>query len=325
MERQVFDILALSLNKHLPELGQATRRSKSLQLGLLRKAIENGPQELQPLLLEVLDLPPRERRELSALLEESSLTALIRATRLIMDRMKFVTGLEHLVFDPELKAMVLERTQLHRLLADNTWVFGEAFNLSADDESLTQVLRKHRELHGDPIVIDRPVKTTEGKTGIVDLMLSRKARTQRADELDHLIVELKRPSITVGSKEIVQTEQYAHAVVEDERFRRVNTRWTFWLVCNDMDSYAKTRASHANAPIGLIYESLDPKVTIWVKTWGQLIADNRARLQFYQESLDYKVSKAQALGHLKAKYQKILEALDDKDGRSDISRKGKPI
>jgi hypothetical protein len=319
MERQVFDIVALSLNKHFPELGQGTRRSKSLQLGLLRKAIENGPQELQPLLLEVLELPPRERRELSALLEESSLTALIRATRLITDRMKFVTGLEHLVFDPELKAMVLERTQLHRLLADNTWVFGEAFNLSADDESLTQVLRKHRELHGDPIVIDRPVKTAEGKTGIVDLMLSRKARTQRADELDHLIVELKRPSITVGSKEIVQTEQYAHAVVDDERFRRVNTRWTFWLVCNDMDSYAKTRASHANAPIGLIYESLDPKVTIWVKTWGQLIADNRARLQFYQESLDYKVSKAQGLGHLKAKYQKILEALDDRDGRSDIS------
>jgi hypothetical protein len=321
MERQVFDILALSLNKHLPELGQGTRRSKSLQLGLLRKAIENGPQELQPLLLEVLDLPPRERRELSALLEESSLTALIRATRLITDRMKFVTGLEHLVFDPELKAMVLERTQLHRLLADNTWVFGEAFNLSADDESLTQVLRKHRKLHGDPIVIDKPVKTAEGKTGIVDLMLSRKARTQRADELDHLIVELKRPLITVGSKEIVQTEHYAHAVVDDERFRRVNTRWTFWLVCNDMDSYAKTRASHANSPIGLIYESLDPKVTIWVKTWAQLIADNRARLQFYQESLDYKVSKAQGLGHLKAKYQKILESLDDKDGLADISGK----
>jgi hypothetical protein len=323
IERQVFDIVALSLNKHLPELGQGTRRSKSLQLGLLRKAIENGPQELQPLLLEVLELPPRERRELTALLEESSLTALIRATRLITDRMKFVTGLEHLVFDPELKAMVLERTQLHRLLADNTWIFGEAFNLTADDESLTQVLRKHRELHGDPIVIDKPVKTAEGKTGIVDLMLSRKARTQRADELDHLIVELKRPSITVGSKEIVQTEQYAHAVVDDERFRRINTRWTFWLVCNDMDSYAKTRASQANAPLGLIYESLDPNITIWVKTWAQLITDNKARLQFYQESLDYKVSKAQGLGHLKAKYQKLLEALDDKDGRADISGKGR--
>jgi hypothetical protein len=317
IERQVFDIVALKLNKHLPELEQGTLRSKSLQLGLLRRAIENGPQELQPLLLEVLDLPPRERKELSALLQESSLVALIRATRLITDRMKFVGGLEHLVFDPSLKEMLLERTQLHRLLADNTWIFGEAFNLTADDESLTQVLRKHRALHEDSLVIDKPVKTVEGKTGIVDLMLSRKARTQRADELEHLIVELKRPSVVVGSKEIIQTEQYAQAVANDERFRNVNTRWTFWLVCNDMDPYAKGRGSQAHLPPGQIYESREPNITIWVKSWGQLITDNKARLQFYQESLGYKVSKAQALGHLKEKYQKILDALGDPIGEMD--------
>jgi len=319
IERQVFDIVALKLNKHFPELEQGTRRSKSLQLGLLRRAIENGPQELQPLLLEVLDLPPRERKEFAALLEESSLTALIRATRLITDRMKFVTGLEHLVFDTGLKEMLLERSQLHRLLADNTWIFGEVFNLTADDESLTQVLRKHRALHDHPLTIDKPVKTVEGKSGIVDLMLSRKARTHRADELEHLIVELKRPTVVVASKEIIQTEKYALAVANDERFRNVNTRWTFWLVCNDMDEYAKARASQAQQPPGQIYESKMPNITIWVKTWGQLITDNRARLQFYQESLGYKVSKTQALGHLKEKYQKILDALGERMGDTGAS------
>jgi hypothetical protein len=319
IERQVFDIVALKVNKHLPELEQGTRRSKSLQLGLLRRAIENGPQDLQPLLLEVLELPPRERRELTALLEESSLTALIRATRLVTDRMKFVSGLEHLVFDTGLKEMLLERTQLHRLLADNTWIFGEAFNLTADDESLTQVLRKHRALHEDSLVIDKPVKTVEGKTGIVDLMLSRKARTHRADELEHLIVELKRPSVVVKSKEITQIEQYAQAVASDERFRNVNTRWAFWLVCNDMDPYAKGRASQAHLPPGQIYESREPNIAIWVKTWGQLITDNKARLQFYHESLGYKVSKTQALGHLKEKYQRILDALSE---RGDLEGEG---
>jgi len=311
IERQVFDIVALKVNKHLPELEHGTRRSKSLQLGLLRRAIENGPQDLQPLLLEVLELPPRERKELAALLEESSLTALIRATRLVTDRMKFISGLEHLVFDTGLKEMLLERTQLHRLLADNTWIFGEAFNLTADDESLTQVLRKHRELLGDTHVIDKPVKTVEGKAGIVDLMLSRKARTHRADELEHLIIELKRPSVVVASKEVTQIEQYAQAVANDERFRNVNTRWTFWLVCNDMDPYAKGRASQARVAPGQIYESQNPNITIWVKTWAQVITDNKARLQFYQESLGYKVSKTQALGHLKDKYQKILDALGE--------------
>ena len=53
-------------------------------------------------------------------------------------------------------------------------------------------------------------------------------------------------------------------------------------------------------PVGQIYQAINPNITIWVKTWAQLIADNKARLQFYQESLGYKVSKAQGLGHLKA-------------------------
>jgi len=316
IERQVFDIVALTVRKQIPELSAGTRKSQAWQLKLLRKAIERGPEDLQPLLLEVLDLPAKEQRELADLLKEVSLLGMVRATKLITDRLKFVTGLGHLLFDPQTKRTLLERKQLHRLLAENTWFFGEEFNLSADDEGLTQVLRKHSELAKRDIIIDRPVLTSDGKRGVVDLMFSRSLTGHRSEDIDHLIVELKRPSVKISQKEIGQLQEYAFAVADDERFRNgLPARWTFWAVSNDLDDYARRMASQSHLPPGQIYSSEKPRISIWVKTWAQILSDNESRLRFYQQNLDYKAGKSSAIEYLKEKYKKYLADLDT-DGTS---------
>ena len=198
-ERQVFDIVALNVNKHLQDFGEQSKRTKAFQLRMLRQAVERGPDELQHILSEVLDLPEKTQKELSRLLEDADLANVISASKLVADRLKFVHGLETLLFDPESKKMLKERSQLHRMIAENnTWIFGEEFNLTVDDQSLTAVLRKHRKLIGEQTVIDQPVKQIDGKVGIVDLMLSRSVPQNHADEREHLIVELKRPSVKVG-------------------------------------------------------------------------------------------------------------------------------
>lgn len=146
-ERKVFDIVALNINRHLPEFSESSRKTKAFQLRMLRQAIESGPEELQLILNEVLDLPERKQKELAKLLEEASLANVISASKLVADRLKFLTGLETLLFDPEYKSRFKERSQLHRILADNnTWLFGEEFSLTVDDQSLTEVLRKHQKI-----------------------------------------------------------------------------------------------------------------------------------------------------------------------------------
>jgi hypothetical protein len=40
-----------------------------------------------------------------------------------------------MINDPSLRQHFLEREHLHELLARNTWIFGEAYNLTASDES----------------------------------------------------------------------------------------------------------------------------------------------------------------------------------------------
>ncbi|MEP2532699.1 ATP-binding protein [Shimia sp.] len=306
-ERKVFDIVALNVNKHLPDFKVQSKKSKALQMRMLRQAIERGPDELQHILTEVLDLPERTQKEMSKLLEEADLANVISAARLVSDRLKFAHGLEALIFNPDTKKHLKERSQLHRLIAENnTWIFGEEFHMTVDDQSLTEVLRKHQKLIGKETMIDRPVTRVDGKVGIVDLMLSRAIPRQREGECEHLVVELKRPSCKIGSAEINQIEEYAFAVIEDERFRHLKTRWSFWVISNELDETAKRKTRQHNSPPGRVYMSEEGNVEVWVKSWAEVLAACKSRMYFVQKKLNANVDTESALRYLKNTYEKHL-------------------
>jgi hypothetical protein len=88
-------------------------------------------------------------------------------------------------------------------------LFGEEFNLTVSDQSLTSVLRRHLDLRQVELLDDRPIVREDGSGGIVDLMLSRLLPQPRADQREHLIVELKRPNVKIGSNEVTQIKEYA--------------------------------------------------------------------------------------------------------------------
>jgi hypothetical protein len=321
-ERQVFDIVALNVNKHLQDFAEQSKRTKAFQMRMLRQAIERGPDELQHILTEVLDLPERTQKELSKLLEEADLANVISASKLVADRLKFVHGLEALLFDPDSKKLLKERSQLHRMIAENnTWIFGEEFSLTVDDQSLSEVLRKHRSFIGDDTMIDQPVKRIDAKVGIVDLMLSRSVPQNHADEREHLVVELKRPSVKVGANEITQVKKYAFTIAEDERFRHLKTRWSFWVVSNDLDAFARVETRQKGKSRGQVFQSEDGSIEVWVKTWAEVLAECKSRLKFVQDHLQANVDKESALKYLKKTYEKYLsgvsETLDDNPATSE--------
>jgi hypothetical protein len=311
-ERQVFDIVALNVNKHLQDFGEQSKRTKAFQMRMLRQAIERGPDELQHILTEVLDLPEKTQKELSKLLEEADLANVISASKLVADRLKFIHGLETVLFDPDSKKLLKERSQLHRIIAENnTWIFGEEFNLTVDDQSLTDVLRKHRKIIGNETMIDQPVKRIDGKVGIVDLMLSRSVPQNHADEREHIVVELKRPSVKVGADEITQVKKYAYTVAEDERFRHLKTRWSFWVISNDLDSFARVETRQKGKARGQVFQSEDGSIEIWVKTWAEVLAACKSRMKFVQEHLQANVDRESSLKYLKKTYEKYLTGMID--------------
>ena len=174
---------------------------------------------------------------------------------------------------------------------------------------MTEVLKKHIKLQGREVEIDQPVKRADGSRGIVDLMFSRNISRSGAAEREHLVVELKRPSVPIDLRAADQVESYALAVAEDERFKDVNTKWVFWAISNDVNEQIRRRSSQANRPRGLLYQDDKDRVSIWVKSWGQLIEECRARLRFFEEKLSYTPDRDQSIEHLKTTYPKYLADL----------------
>src|SRR5205807_9609997 len=120
-------------------------------------------------------------------------------------------------------------------------------------------------------------------------------------ELEHLVVELKAPKVKIGKKEITQTEEYAISVSRDARFRTANgVKWTFWALSDEIDDYGEFRMKQE----GIVEQK--GNITIGIKTWAQIIQENKARLQFFQEELEHQVDQGTALSYLQEKYEAFL-------------------
>ncbi len=301
-ERQVFDVVALNLADYSSEFEKTPIKTQKLILQLIKTAVETGGTSLPNILEKVIGLPKNKQEELAELLRKTTLTAVINAAKSVTDRLDFLKALQILIFDPVSKKQLLERSQLHRIIAQETWIFGEQFNLMNDDEDLTSVLKSHlSSLDRDRKEIAQvaPVLDASGKVAIVDLLLSKRVPTPTDEERKHLVVELKRPSQPINEDVISQIKKYAKAVAKDSRFRACNVEWDFLAISNSFTPDAELEARQVGRPIGLVAEYDDLKIRVWAKTWGQIITEAEGRLTFYRRRLEYQANDTEALNYLK--------------------------
>jgi hypothetical protein len=316
-ERQVFDIVALNVAQYLPDFDKSDAKQKKLAFLLLKQALEDSPDAVQTIIGDVLNLPIEKQEELADLLKTTTLSAIISASKVIADRLNFIKGLEIILFDDEPRKRTLERYQLHRILVQNTWLFGEEFNLTVDDDTLDEVLAKHLDQLPERVgsEIEGPVLRDDGSGGEVDLMLSRRVPMPRPEERHHLVIELKRPSKKLDLTVANQIESYAMAVAADPRFDDANTSWTFWAVASEVTEQARKKARQADRPDGLLYQSEDRRIRVWVRTWAQIIEGAKGRLEFFRKELNYSADRVSARKHLNAMYKKYLpDVLKDREG-----------
>ena len=325
-ERQVFDVVAVNLDAYVEDFKESKPHSKKLTFTLLRYALESNPSSLNFILEQVVGLPKEKQDEFAALLQKTSLIAMINASKIVTERLDFLKGLEYLLYDPQSRATLKERSQLHKLISRNTWIFGDEFYLVNNDESLTNVLRKHVQNVAFDVDLDTPVLREDGSTGVVDIGLSN-VPPEPEEEKDvivskilerhpsegkhHLVIELKRPSQNITSEVIGQVRSYAFAVAADERFQNVRTNWTFWALSNKMNEQAQLESQMENQPQGVVYQSKadarrNYNMTIWAKSWSEIIEECTARLKFFQDRLNYNASQSSGRKYLREAYPKFI-------------------
>ncbi len=307
--RQVFDIIAVNVSSNISDFMDNNVKNRTFQLRLLKEIVEKSPEDLQDIISSVLDLPIQKRKELAELLKNTSLSSVISMANKVTGRLNFINGLDTLLFDDKYKKGLKERVQLQKLLEDNTWFFGEEYNLVANDESLTTVLKKYAKKHKLNIRLDEPVESFRGKKqDIIDLMVSKTNKRSSSDEIENLVIEIKSPKQpTLTSTELTQIEGYATAVAADERFHGIKAKWNFIVISNDMDKITELRANQTNRPKGLITDS--DNIKIWAKTWSQLLFGNRERHRFLNETLGSDLTKSNSLEYLRTSYNELLRDL----------------
>ncbi len=318
VERQVFDILAVNVQSYLPSFDDADVKSKKFTFRLLAQAIRENPESVQKIIGEVLGLKKDEQDELAELLYKTPLSSIISSAKIVANRLDFLNGLENLLFDKESKKKLLERDQLHKILENEAWLFDEEFSLAGSERRLEEVLNIHLDKLGAREDDPHPVEMGEGKAGRVDLML-HKVVQPRVGEYDYLIIELKRPSKKIDDEVLTQIKKYAAAVAKDERFRDIKTRWTFVAISNDLDDFAKSEANQRNRPRGMVSDTAELNITVWVKSWADVINDARARLHFVNRQLAYEADRDSAKAYLKKTHAKFIpDTAQTRDGDDEV-------
>lgn len=112
-----------------------------------------------------------------------------------------------------------------------------------------------------------------------------------------LVVELKRPKKKIDLEVISQIKRYANAVTKDERFHDTKTRWVFMTVSNQMTDDAHLDANAPDRPKGIV-GFLPNGISIWAKSWGQIIQDAKGRLEFFKQPLEYEADSESARSYL---------------------------
>ncbi len=311
-ERQAFNVVAMAASRVIEE-GRSPKLKK-LSLRLIREALASDPSKLQGVLEQVLNLSSERVDELSRLLHRTTLSHVISSSNMVAGRLDFLHMLNALVFDKLSRQQLLERTQLHRMLAEETWVFGEEWALTGDDQRLSAVLRNHVSMLGlDVDLASGPEpKRADGKVAIPDLVLGRKKETT-ANSFEQLVVELKRPSHKLDPDDLRQLEDYAHAIVKDNRFQQDNVHWEFWLVGNTVHEQLEDKRRSTVLPFG--QTQAHEKYSIWVKTWAEVIGDAEHRLKFFKKSLGYSADHDSGIQYLRREHgayvPPVFQVVDD--------------
>lgn len=305
-KRQVFDIVALQVNEFLPSFNDQDEKSKKLTLSLISEALENDPRNLRKILGEIIELPEEQLEDLVELLETTSLSNIIDTMTEIKNRLNFLNGLEQMIYDKDLNKHILERKHLHKIIANETWIFGDEYTYGVDDLTLKNVLKAYLKDHLKRNDFEDVLnsESNEDLETIPDVCLWQQFSLGTAGK-ENLVIELKRPSLDAGIIEYSQIISYASSVSSDKRFPKEKTRWKFILVTKDIKKELEPQLRQKNRKFGHVSEG--DNFDVFILSWGDIISEAKQRHEFIKSKLNLNFEdNEEGLTYLKSKYKKYL-------------------
>lgn len=279
------------------------REQRRLTLGMMQATFKESPDDALQVIAKIKGLDPAEIQEFRELLDRTPLARVIRASKMLTDRIDFLVALDELLHGVDHRDLFLERDHLHKLVEKNPWIFGNQWSLVRSEASLVSALREHlRILRPDDDEAVDPAGVERG-TRRIDMLFAGAASEHRRTR--RLVVELKRASLTLARRERDQIESYAQAITGHAKFQGELVHWDFWLLGTTIGDDIRPSVRKKNEPTGRFQEvQLDNGSTysIWILSWSDVISAAKDSLEFFREEIAYDPDVADALAGIRARY-----------------------
>ncbi len=222
----------------------------------LRRFLAAGGEVALSVIEKLSDAPLTDLEQFSRVLEELRLSTITSLVTHITGRLKFIDLFEKVVFDDA----AFERRgedSIHNLLKSNMWILDRNYSILFDDITLKQIIWD----------IWKKKTTDSDASKRPDFLCMRNRSPQENSEMDLVIVEIKRPSITIKMEHIVQAMGYK-SLIESRSGKSVRS-FTVYVIGRQLDLLTSSNDLSTSGYI--------------VKTYHDLISEAR---MFYEEYLN---------------------------------------
>lgn len=296
-------------------------QSKTL-VGFLNLLLDSEEREnILEILESVTKLNEEERELLAKTLKNTELKHIVSLVRFLENRFKVINILKVLVYD--LEKYTNEREHIQKIIESNYWLFGEQYHLVSADENFEILLHNYLQF----------VETKDKKPDISSLNQNNKLKrpdificqqyfypdpqTENDVVEENIIVELKRPSVTIGVDQYRQIENYMRFIVEEVQFNSQHRKWKFLLVGKKLDDYIKDLyENQKNKGKKFLIQSIR-NYEIYAMTWDDVFTDYRIKNKHMVDKLKYKNTVLEEL--------KDAGVTLDKEASDLLTRKAKSV
>lgn len=262
----------------------------------LLKNLFSGDYVLSDSVDAILQLNPDEREKFTRMVSRIKLSKLLARYDKYIHRMSFIEALEKLVHEKVISENLAERTQLHKIVAEEAWIFGAQYDnddLVTSDKGIVTLIRQLKlredlcfeDKESDTRLIEIEKYIAENKDNIdsclkkiPDLVLCK--RTVSGTVSNYLIIELKKPTVSIDQRCVQQALGIYKAISNAASnngglFISQGHRWRYCLVSSSMSNELKGDFGRD----GHLQEKENGNYVIDVLLWRKIIDDAKLRLQ----------------------------------------------
>ena len=103
-----------------------------------------------------------------------------------------------------------------------------------------------------------------------------------------MVIELKRPTLTLTLKELDQIRDYAFTVAKNDLFDKATTKWHFILLGQSLDDDVTEALKNEIVGEGNYYNA--GNISISVHKWSKIIQENKLKYEFLKSKLNHQLS-----------------------------------